>query len=327
MGTFGGIPIESKVTSGGGTFGGIPIEAEPTHQAIPIASTASISATPEPSGISGKLSRWAQNVADDIRYGTDLTGVGTVLKHLGAHGVYEGEPHAVGEFMASLPLGLLRATKGAGEVGQGQLLQGGKDIAAGGLQAVQMPGSFVSPDIAGGATEAIDKFIPSASRAGENFSQIMGVAKDIPIDVRMPGDVALNIQKLSESGASRPKVISDFLKRVTDPNKGPLTYEEARNFYSNATRLSADENMRLTPIMKRQVGAFTSALNDAITGAAAQAGKASQYTDAMTEYHRAMQLRALGDKAKDILTNKMAQTAAAAGAGAAGAYAVKELLK
>src|SRR5580658_3734311 len=62
-----------------------------------------ISADDTPTSLGGKLSRWAQNVADDIKYGTDVTGVGSVLKKLGAHGVYEGEPHAVGDFMASLP--------------------------------------------------------------------------------------------------------------------------------------------------------------------------------------------------------------------------------
>jgi hypothetical protein len=190
---------------------------------------------------------------------------------------------------------------------------------------------FFAPDaIAGGASKAIgaiDEAIPQVARAGAKFSDVMSAAKDIPIDVRGPGDVALNIQKLAESGASRPKVIGDFIKRVTDPNKGPLTYEEARNFYSNASRLSADEAMRLTPIMKRQVAEFTSELNDAISGAAAQAGKLGQYTEAMDEYHRAMQLRSLGGDVKDLLTSKAAATAAATGAGAAGAYAVKSLLK
>ncbi len=294
-----------------------------------------ISADPGPSSIGGKLSRWAQNVADDIKYGTDITGVGTVLKHLGAHGVYEGEPHAVGDFMASLPLGLLRATKGAGEVASpahlGDITQGAKDIVGGAAQAAQIPSAFVAPEAAAeGASKAIgaiDAAIPQTARAGAKFSEVMGAAKDIPIDVRGPGDIALNIQKLSESGSSRPKVIGDFLKRVTDPDKGPLTYEEARNFYSNATRLSADENMRLTPIMKRQVGQFTAELNDAIAGAAEHAGKLGQYTEAMDEYHRAMRLRALGSGIKDLLTNKAAQAAAATGAGMAGAYAVREILK
>ena len=53
------------------------------------------------------------------------------------------------------------------------------------------------------------------------------------------------------SGGTMPKVLRDFIKRTTDPNQGPLTYEEARQFYSNAsTRLSAEEaapNRKLRP--------------------------------------------------------------------------------
>ena len=48
----------------------------------------------------------------------------------------------VGDFMASLPLGLLRATQCSGEVAQGQVKQGAKDIGLGALQASQIPSTF-----------------------------------------------------------------------------------------------------------------------------------------------------------------------------------------
>jgi hypothetical protein len=83
---------------------------------------------------------------DDIRYGTDRTGIGSVLQKMGAHGVYEGVPERVGDFMASLPLGLLRATKGAAEITQpGQFGQGAKDIGAGALPAAQIPSQWSPP--------------------------------------------------------------------------------------------------------------------------------------------------------------------------------------
>src|SRR5437879_3416490 len=72
-----------------------------------------ISAAPAPSGWREKTERWAQNVADDIRYGTDVTGVGTLLHKMGAHGVFNGNSQEVGDFMASLPLVVLRAANGA----------------------------------------------------------------------------------------------------------------------------------------------------------------------------------------------------------------------
>lgn len=87
-----------------------------------------------PTGVRDSVAKWSQNVMDDIRNGTDITGVGTVLKKLGAHGTNYGTPEAVGDYMASLPLGVLRATKGAAEVSQGEFKQGAKDIGGGALQ-------------------------------------------------------------------------------------------------------------------------------------------------------------------------------------------------
>jgi hypothetical protein len=106
-----------------------------------------ISANPEPTGLVDRLNNWAQNVATDIDNGTDTTGIGTILKKMGAHGVYNGNPKAVGDFMASLPLGLLTAVKGAAETAQsGKRIQGAKDIASGALQASQIPGAFIAPE-------------------------------------------------------------------------------------------------------------------------------------------------------------------------------------
>jgi hypothetical protein len=132
---------------------------------------------------------------------------------------------------------------------------------------------------------------PSRARAGETFAAVKESAGNIPIDVNAPGEVALRTQQLASSGGSMPKVVRDFIRRVTDPEAGPLTYSEARDFYSNATRLSADEFNRLTPVMKKQVGEFTSSLNDSITGAAAEAGKKAEYLDAMGEYAAASRWR------------------------------------
>lgn len=178
-----------------------------------------------------------------------------------------------------------------------------------------------------GATAKAVEVIPTAEKAGAKFAEVMGAAHSVPINVNLPGDVALRTQQLAESGGSLPKVVRDFLKRVTDPDKGPLTYQEGRDFYSNATRISADEAQRLTPVMKRQVGQFTAALNASLSQAADQVGKLDQYQQAMSEYHNAMRMRALGEGLKGALTSTAAKAVGTAGAGAAGAYAVRELLK
>ena len=151
-------------------LGGKPV-GDGTPAAPP---TGYIQATPQPQGIRDSIANWADNVANDIKYGTDITGVGSVLKKMGAQGVYKGNPEAVGDFMASLPLGLLRATKGAAEVTQsGQQWQGAKDMAGGAMQASTIPGAFVAPEAAEAAGEqggkvltAIRNLLPSKERAG-----------------------------------------------------------------------------------------------------------------------------------------------------------------
>lgn len=105
-----------------------------------------VSAIKPPAHIGEALEQWANNVANDLKYGTDVTGVGTVLKKMGAHGVYAGNPEAVGDFMASLPLGAIKALQGVGKLAQGKIIAGGKDIASGTTQAATMPAAFVAPE-------------------------------------------------------------------------------------------------------------------------------------------------------------------------------------
>lgn len=194
---------------------------------------------------------------------------------------------------------------------------------AGGNAATAAELAIPGPETAAKVAEVI----PTAEKAGAKFAEVMGAAQHVPINVNLPGDVALKTRNLADAGGSMPKVINDFLKRVTDPDKGPLTYEEGRMFASNASRLSADEAQRLTPVMKRQAAQFAAALNASLSQAAAQVGKLDEYQQAMSTYHNAMRLRALGEGAKDALTSTLAKTVAGAGAGAAGAYGVRELMK
>jgi len=114
-----------------------------------------ISATPQPTTYLGRFGQWAENVSNDIKNGTDNTGIGTVLKKMGNHGVYSGNSEALGDFMASLPLGLLKAGKGTTELApqviggpKGRTVQGLKDVIGGGLQAAQIPSAFVAPEAA-----------------------------------------------------------------------------------------------------------------------------------------------------------------------------------
>ena len=168
--------------------------------------------------------------------------------------------------------------------------------------------------------------LPSKERAGANFQSVMGATKDVPIDTTAPGNTALQIQKMAESGGSMPKVVRDFIKRGTDPSKGPITYEEARQFQQNASRLSADESQRLTPNMKRMVGQFAADLNSATSGAASQTGMLPQYQGAMKEYRRAMSMQDFQNMLKTSAVNTAKYAVPTAVGGAAAGYAAKKIL-
>lgn len=160
--------------------------------------------------------------------------------------------------------------------------------------------------------------IPSISRAAAGFADVAGTVGTHTIDVSKVGNVALETKQLAEAGGRMPKVINDFLRRVTDPDKAAITYNEARNFYTNATKLSADEFSRLNPVMRRQAAQFVQELGNALSETAARGNKAEVLKGAISEYSNAMKMRTAAKTiGKGILT----------GAGAYGGYEVlKNLL-
>lgn len=176
------------------------------------------------------------------------------------------------------------------------------------------------PDIAmsampvGAGVNAAKNALPSAVRAGAKFQEVMGAAKNIPIDVKDVGDVALRINQLAERGGMMPMAVRKLLNRMTDPNKAPMVYEESRDFASNISRLSVDEMKRLTPVVRREIAQLSAALNKANAEAAKLAGKGAEYKSAMREYANAMKLR----DALDTVIKKAKQAALpAAGLGGA----------
>ncbi len=156
--------------------------------------------------------------------------------------------------------------------------------------------------------------IPSTARAGAAFKDVMGAAKNIPVDITAPGTVALRIGELAERGGSMPMAARKFLNRITDPSKAQLTYEEARDFASNISRLSVNEFGRLTPVVAREVAELRVALNKSVAQAASKAGKGQEYASAMKEYAQAMKLRGMVD---DVLKGAKRALPYAVGAGAA----------
>lgn len=190
--------------------------------------------------------------------------------------------------------------------------------------ARQRTTSTNTPQMIGGGLEAIAELatpiakgvnaIPRVARAGEKFQSVMAAARTLPVDVQEPGTVALRISELADRGGSMPMAVRKFIGRVTDPAKAPLNYEEARDFASNISRLSANEYQRLTPVIAREVASLRVSLNESIANTAKAAGKLDEYRSAMKEYAQAMKLRdAIGAVVEGA--KKSAPFATAAGAG------------
>jgi hypothetical protein len=156
----------------------------------------------------------------------------------------------------------------------------------------------------------------SKVRAADNFTDVAAAAKNAVVDVEKTGNACIRVLELAERGGSRPKVVKDFMARVTDPNKPPMTFDEARDFYSNISGLSAKEKTRLTPIIRRQMVEMREALNSALTEAAETVGKGDQYSSAVQEYARSIW-------AKKKATQVAKGAAAAAGVGAVGGLGFK----
>ena len=288
-----------------------------------------MSAQPQSTGWRDSIAKWTDNVMNDIKYGTDVTGVGTVLKKMGAHGVYNGNSEAVGDYMASLPLGVLRATKGGAEITQsGKTWQGTKDVVGGGLEAAQIPASFMGGEGAeAGATAATNvgsKVFGSAEHAGQLFDAVRVAAKDQPIELSdQVYDALQNIKQLSDAGAKGvPRVASKLANRLNNVDQ-EFYWDEARRFYTNISRLSANEYASMAPQTQRAVGQLGRALGDVLQTTAEGVGKGEEYSQAMQEYARAKSWQQFGADAWQFVKKAAPY---AAGVGAGGRMAISSLL-
>ena len=154
------------------------------------------------------------------------------------------------------------------------------------------------------------RVMPTRAKAGLKFQEVMRAVGDKSVDIARPGDAALRITELAERGSAMPKVVRDFLRRSTDPGKGDITYKEARDFYSNISRLSADEMKRLSPVIKRELGGLRESLKEALAKTAASGGKERVYRSAMREYAVASKLRELAEKGVKIAATGLGAGAA-----------------
>lgn len=123
--------------------------------------------------------------------------------------------------------------------------------------------------------------------------------------------------ELQQSGGRMPRVASQLMQRITNPDAGDLTFGEARDFYSNLSRMSANEFNSLNPTMQRQMGAMKEALHQALTAAAETVGKGEQYASGIKEYADSARAAARwNDTIKPTLWKSLRRVADLAGIGA-----------
>lgn len=277
----------------------------------------------EGAGLAEGLSEYDKSVAQGIGGGIKDIAQGNVSR--GAHEVIGGVGSAMTPILPltapAAPIGALGAL--AGGYGGGKLAQYGAEKAGATPDQAALAGDVgnIAGGLAGGGLAHFgERNLPEPrfARARTSFKEVASAANPATVDTAISGNTALEIQKMAESGGTQPKVIRDFVKRVTDPQKGPLTYEEARKFYTNASRLSADESQRLTPDMKRMVGQFRADLDSAISQTASGAGKGPQYTQAMRDYRGASKTAGHLENLKEY--GKKAAIAGTLGGGGYGLY-------
>jgi hypothetical protein len=156
----------------------------------------------------------------------------------------------------------------------------------------------------------------SKERAGQNLQSVALKAKDAVVNAEGPGREGLRMLDLKAAGGRMPRAAEQFVRRVTDPSKPEITFSEARDFYSNLSRLSANEFNTLNPTMQRQVGAMREALHKALTDSAETVGMGGQYQSGMSEYARAAKAAGKLEDIKGAVTpGRIAKYGVGTGAG------------
>lgn len=198
-----------------------PAPKTPAEPGILPAGNYGISAEPKPSGVAGNVEKFARDVGDDLRYGTDNTFIGRLAKSMGARGLYQGVSPKTAEFMGSPTLGTAQAVQGAGEMGQpGKRLTGAKDVALGALDAAQIPMSFAGGP--GGQGTEIGTMIPTRKAAGAGLEAVTGAAGDQLVKLEGPMQAAMRAKQLADrGGGTLPAVIKKFLQRARGLTEGP----------------------------------------------------------------------------------------------------------
>jgi hypothetical protein len=285
----------------------------------------------------GSVTRFLDDLDADLRQGGSRTFIGRALGHAqgrgdkGYSGMESGTSKDAAEFMGSIPLGLVKTASGLAEA-HDHPVKGSLKALSGLLETATIPGSFVGGPTAELAIEAI----PSKEAAGKILASVANDANNLPVTLSRSAPEIDRVREMVEAGSPSSKAITRILARTKNPSlkqffqKGPvrpMTYREARDFYSNLTSLSAEDVSTLNAPMRRQIGQLVAALKQDIGDTAAQVGRAADYYSGLKEYAQASKLNRFVDNAKELLAKPAARWLEGLGLGAGGYEAYRRLSK
>lgn len=164
---------------------------------------------------------------------------------------------------------------------------------------------------------AASKATPSA-RIGEAATKFKDVEKSIGEHaVQVTDKIAASLSEMKEgidTGLNAPSVVNKFVERIADTTQPPLTFTEARKFYSNLGDLATSERMAANSKMQRLIYQLRSALGESIEATAEYGGKLSTFQEAMKGFAKGMRTR----EKLDIVKKYAERTIGASVLGAAG---------
>lgn len=240
--------------------------------------------------------------------------VGAFAERVGEYAIPAG---MIGRSMAAAPMALRALAQGsaAGAVGTAQ----GGDVRSGIVPALLAGGATMVPGVIEGGRRLAGV---SSTRAAANIQAATKAATGAVVDTQAPGRAGLRAMELQAAGGSMPRAATQFMRRITDPKAADLTFEEARDFYSNLSRMSSNDFGRLNPVMQRQIGEMRAALHEALVASAESVGAGQQYASGIKEYAKAAHAAQQWDAAKPALMRTLRRLGGfvAGGAGAGAAY-------
>jgi hypothetical protein len=198
-------------------------------------------------------------------------------------------PGMLGRGWNDIKAGLTAAQPGAGLPVQPTALGNAAEFA--GMLGTEAGQLGVGPGLAEGAG-AIENLIPSAERAGKTFQELKGSigTHTVAMTDRL-ADALGEIKQAADTGSTLPSVVNKFATRIADVDKGPLTYNEARQFYHNVSDLSASEKMAAKGNDLRLLQEFKHALGETVAQTAESANKLEKYQSAMSEFAKSQRLK------------------------------------